>query len=210
MHILFLILTFYRNLCNYFSLFAFWRTAPCICRYAVLFTVAKNQETAIIGKCGHLNEFPAGQKLRPDRREGVMHADRKRISMPFLCFICVMITGMCLGTIPADSFLASSDLPSRSCSIRSGSKTSASTQAFEHNSFGQCDTALTPRQAMRRNSARTIRHFCPVPLAADIFSPMAALTAYGCSHGFFREAASHTAIINYIHRQDGQKPLSPL
>lgn len=150
------------------------------------------------------------------QQEVAMYSGKKRLSMSFVCLLCALIMGMCLGTIPADSFLEYTDISSaeggNTCpasSIRSPGKSVPSAQIFENRSFGQYETALSLRRATGKHAARTGRSLNPVPIAVALFSLVLPHTASACPYGFFHEAASHTTIISYIHRKDGQKP-SPL
>ena len=145
-----------------------------------------------------------------------MHSGGKRASLSFLSFICALIIGMCLGTVPADSFLergcfssAGEGIPSRACSIQSRGNAAPGPQIFEHRSFGQCEAALRLRHTTRRHSVRTGRGFSSIPLTTDIIFLSMPRGASYCTRGLFQESASHTIIISYIHQQDGQKPLSP-
>lgn len=145
-----------------------------------------------------------------------MHSGSKRTSMPFLCLLCVLFIGMCLGTIPADSLLEYTNFPAADAenalpasSIRSAGKAVPSAQVFEHRAFGQWEAALTFRHTTRRHSARTGRNMGSVLVTAGLFSlPVPRLTS-PCFCELFQEVFSHTVILNYIHRQDGQKAPSP-
>lgn len=144
-----------------------------------------------------------------------MYSGSKRTSMFSFCLLCVLLIGMCLGTMPADSFLEytcvtsfEGENPLPALSIQSPGKSTPSAQIFEHRAFGPCEAALSLRHTAKRHSARPGRTFGFVPMTADIFSLILPYRTYTCCYGIFHEIFSNTVIINYIHRQDGQKASS--
>ena len=142
-----------------------------------------------------------------------MQFNGKRTFEPFMCLLFALLIGMCLGTVPADSFLEcmdsdAADVLFTSCSLDSTDKSTPAVQLCEHKSFSQCETALSLRSGGRRNAVRTGRSLGFGLAPADIFSPSALYSDFPASCGFFQEVFSHTVIINYIHRQDGQKASS--
>lgn len=145
-----------------------------------------------------------------------MHSGRKRAFVPFLYLIYTLIIGMCLGTIPADSDLGYADSSScyaesapRTCSIRSGHRVFPSGLVFEPRGYGQCEAALSLRQTTRRQTGRTGRNLPSVSVITALFFLTIPYFTSARSPGFPREVFSITVIIDYIHRQDGQKA-SPL
>lgn len=137
----------------------------------------------------------------------------KRNSIPFTYFLCLLLLGMCLGNTPADSFFEYANTDSiqaqsdfQAAAIRSGSKAVPSAQIYEPRTFTQSEAALSLRQAARRPSARTVRGLSLFLCILILFWLSLLCPASRYLRELIQEAVSHTVIINYIHRQDGQKP----
>lgn len=70
------------------------------------------------------------------------------------------------------------------------------------------DTILAPRQTLRKSGIRICRCGCSAANTIDALPLLFPPTFGTDSHILFCEIISNTVILDYIHRQDGQKEIS--
>ena len=137
-----------------------------------------------------------------------MRLNRKPIYL--LSIICVLLFGVCFDSVEADSFLAcpsscEDGVPLDAPALHPQRRNLPAEQAYAPKALNQGETFLVPCQAARRNASRPGRTFLFSALLTDSFSPQAASLHMADAYVEFHEISSHTAIISYIHRQDGEK-----
>lgn len=137
-----------------------------------------------------------------------MRLNRKPVYL--LSIICVLLFGVCFDNIEADSFLAC--LSSCEDGIICGApvlhpqrRNPPAEQAYAPKALNQGEAFLVPCRAMPRNASRPGRSLIFAALPADSLFSQAASLHMADVYVEFHEISSHTAIISYIHRQDGEK-----
>lgn len=165
---------------------------------------------------------PIGRAVaaRPWLRKGIcMYSQRKRKLLCFLLILPILLFGMCLDNVQTDSFLGYSETASgeglsagpvhagSASAYRSVRKVSTE-QAYMPKTLRTGDTVFAPRQAVRKSGIRICRCGFSAANAIDAL-PLLFPPAFGSySHILFCEIISNTVILDYIHRQDGQKEIS--
>lgn len=123
-----------------------------------------------------------------------------------LWILCVLLFGMCLDSIGADSYSAySSSCEGSAASLHAQHRNSPVEQAYAPKAQGTGEAALAPCQAMRRSPSRAGRSLILAALWEDSFSARVASVHSTVFPVDFHEITSNTVIISYIHRQDGAK-----
>lgn len=148
-----------------------------------------------------------------------MYRQRKRKIFCFLLILPILFFGMCLDNVPADSFFGYSETASgeglSSDLVHAGSTSAyrflrdiSAEQAYVPETLRTGDVVFAPRQTVRKSGIRICRGGC---FAANTMDPLPLLfpPASGSdSHILFCEIISNSVILDYIHRQDGQKEIS--
>lgn len=148
-----------------------------------------------------------------------MYSQKKRKILCFLLILPIFLFGMCLDNVQTDSFLGYSETASgeglSAGPVHTGSASAyhsvrkvSTEQAYMPKTLRTGDTVFAPRQAVRKSGIRICRCGCSAANAIDalplLFPPASGFD----SHILFCEIISNTVILDYIHRQDGQKEIS--
>lgn len=140
-----------------------------------------------------------------------MQLGRQKRSICCLFILFLLLLGMCTDSVQADSSFLCAD--SLSCgqedifcasAIHSAGNAAPFEQLFESASVRQCEltTVLRPSgSAPRFRPGRGSSYALSLSMSGQKSFPVFSLN----SIYVYREAASNTVIISYIHRQDGQK-----
>lgn len=137
-----------------------------------------------------------------------MRLNRKPVYL--LSIICVLLFGVCFDSAEADSFLAcpSACEDGINCSapaFHPQRRNSPAEQAYAPKALNQGEAFFLPCQTAPRRIWRPGRSLIFAALQADSLFPRTASFHMGDVYLEFHEISSHTAIISYIHRQDGEK-----
>lgn len=137
-----------------------------------------------------------------------MRLNRKPVYL--LSIICVLLFGVCFDSVEADSFLAYASscedgIPIDAPALHPQRRNLPAEQVYAPKAQNPGETFLIPCQTARRNASRPGRTFVFSTLLTDSLSPRAASLHLADVYVEFHEISSHTAIISYIHRQDGEK-----
>lgn len=160
-----------------------------------------------------------------------MYSQRKRKILCFLFILPILFFGMCLDNVRTDSFFGYSEAASGE-GLSSGEETppgeetspcpvhadSASAyhslrnvfteQAYMPETLRTGDVVFASRQAVRKSGIRICRCGCSAANTIDALPLLFPPTFGTDSHILFCEIISNTVILDYIHRQDGQKEIS--
>lgn len=148
-----------------------------------------------------------------------MYSQRKRKLLCFLLILPILLFGMCLDNVRTDSFLGYSETASgegfSSGPVHAGSASAyhslrkvSTEQAYMPETFRTGDAVLAPRQAVRKSGIRICRCGCFAANAIEDLPLLFPPASGSDSHILFCEIISNTVILDYIHRQDGQKEIS--
>lgn len=161
-----------------------------------------------------------------------MYSQRKRKILCFLFILPILVFGMCLDNVQTDSFLgmrqdnvqtdsffgcsgaapgerlSSGSVHAGSASAYRSPRSVSTEQAYMPKTLRTGDVVYSARQAVRKSGIRICR--CGCSAANAIYAlPLLFPPASGSdSHILFCEIFSNTVILDYIHRQDGQKEIS--
>ena len=128
-----------------------------------------------------------------------------------LCIICILFSGICCDNVPADLCLAYQETALVSAerdsvvTAFSTPQKGVPTQAYVPKGQVQGNSALAPRKTVQRANLRCRSGNAAGILPERIFSGTHFLGQTARSFDGLCEVFSNTVILQYIHRQDGEK-----
>ncbi len=139
-----------------------------------------------------------------------------------LCIICILFSGICCDNVPADLCLAYQETAlvsaerdpvvtafstpqKEDASVFSTPQKGVPTQAYVPKGQVQGNSALAPRKTVQRANLRCRSGNAAGILPERIFSGTHFLGQTARSFDGLCEVFSNTVILQYIHRQDGEK-----
>ncbi len=142
-----------------------------------------------------------------------MYFKRHKSGICYLFIILLLIYGTCFGAAMTDSFFSCANTlstPREEGNINHFDASLPLEQIYVSRLLKQCETALTSRHTLRRIKVR-ISQNGGFPFSLACFFPCSfSDNSSADTSCFFREIISNTIIMGYIHRQDGEKPCSPI